>query len=152
MRHRRPLILVLLMLLVLIPLASVQAGRQQSLILHHQEVVPEGSGNPNMYGQATLEVNSGKGELCYFMNIYLFPYYNWPPTGATINEAPAGMNGPVRVDLAPSFGPVGDTTVSDCLDIGKQLARDIQKHPAHYYLLVTSEDYPDGAARAQLSK
>jgi hypothetical protein len=78
--------------------------------------------------------------------------FEWPPTGATIHQAPAGEKGPVVFDLKPQFGPLGDSHVSACLNISKDLAHAIQKNPSQYYVLVTAEDYPDGAARAQLSK
>ncbi|MEJ2747924.1 MAG: CHRD domain-containing protein [Anaerolineae bacterium] len=142
----------IVLILMLIPLVTVQARQSKTLYLDWHKVVPEGSGNPNMLGEATVDVNPGRSQVCYYMRIYLFPYYNWPPTGATINEAPAGMNGPEVIDLQPNFGPVGDSTVSDCLNIDKDLAHAIQRNPANYYLLVTSQDYPDGAVRVQLVK
>jgi hypothetical protein len=152
MRRKHLLIsLALLTVLLLIPVVSVQAGRPQDLILDWHKVVPEGSGDPNMYGDGTLDVNAGRGQLCYSMRIYLI-LFEWPPTGATIHQAPAGEKGPVVFDLKPQFGPLGDTHVSACLNISKDLAHAIQKNPSQYYVLVTAEDYPDGAARAQLSK
>lgn len=105
-----------------------------------------------MVGEASIDVNAGRGQLCYWMRVFVYPYDEWPPTGATIRQAPAGSKGPVRVDLTPQFGPLGDTTVSDCVSISKDLAHSIQKNPSQYYLLLTTEDYPDGAARAQFSK
>jgi len=152
MKRKRMLIsLALLTVLLLIPVVSVQAGRPQDLILDWHKVVPEGSGDPNFYGDGTLDVNAGQGRLCYSMRIYMF-YEQWPPTGATINQAPAGDNGPPVFNLNPQFGPVGDSHVSACLNISKDLAHAIQKNPSQYYVLVTDNDYPAGAARAQLSK
>jgi hypothetical protein len=144
--------LALLSLLLLIPVVSVEAGRAQDISLNWHEVVPAGSGNPNMYGDGTIDVNAGRGRLCYALRIFVFPYDEWPPTGVTIREAPAGEKGPVVLDLNPQFGPLGQTHVSDCLSISKDLAHSIQKNPTQYYLLVTTEDYPDGAARDQFSK
>jgi len=142
----------IILIFTFIPFLTVQARQSKTLYLDWHEVVPEGSGNPNMLGEATVDVNPGQSRVCYEMRIYLFPYYNWPPTGATIHEAPAGMNGPEVIDLQPNFGPVGDSTVNGCVNISRDLAHAIQKHPTNYYLLVTSQDYPDGAARTQLER
>lgn len=152
MKRMRLFIPLALLLLLLIPVVSVQAGRPQNLILDWHKVVPAGSGDPNMLGDGTLDVNAGQGRLCYDMRIYVFPYDEWPPTGVTIREAPAGMKGQEVFDLNPPFGTLGQKYVSDCLSISKDLAHAIQRNPAQYYLLVTTNDYPDGAARAQFSK
>ena len=138
-----------LLLLALIPLASVEAGRTQEFYLDDGQVVPEGSGNPNLFGEGTVEANGGKGELCYTLRVFIYGL-DEEVTGVTIHEAPPGVKGPERAHLA-STAPEGET-VGDCVDVGRELAHDIQKNPEAYYLLVTSTDYPDGAARAQFSK
>lgn len=153
MKRRNVLIgLGIVVLLALVPLLSAQARSNKLLYLDWRQVVPSGSGDPNMFGEATVDVNPGQADVCYWMRVFIYPYFEWPPTGATINHAPAGENGPVAVDLNPAFGPLGDTTVSDCVNVGKSLAHDLQKNPADYYLLVTDSSHPDGAARVQLTK
>ena len=153
MRRRRLLItlaaLVLLVPLVLIPLTEVEAGRMHELYLDDAEVVLEGSGNPNLFGEATIEANGGQGRLCYTMRAFIYGF-DEDVTGVAIHEAPPGVKGPQRAHLASSIEE--GTTVSDCVFIGRTLAHDIQHNPENYYLLVTTTDYPDGASRAQLSK
>ena len=153
MRHRRLLItiaaLLLLMPLVLIPLVGVEAGRTHQLYLHDGEVVPEGSGNPNLFGEATIEANAGKGSLCYTIRLFIYGF-DEQVTGVAIHEAPPGVKGPERAHLASTIEE--GKTVGDCVLIGNTLAHNIQQNPEDYYLLVTTTDYPDGASRAQLGK
>ena len=143
----------LVLLLSVIPLSNVQAGRSKSIILDWHEVVPAGSGDPNAYGNATINVNAGRSELCSDLRVLIyFITSEWPPTSTGIYKAPAGENGPLVVDLDPAWGPLGDSTVSGCVNINKTLAHNIQKHPTQYYVLVTDSSYPDGALRGQLVK
>lgn len=139
----------LVLVLILISAISVQAAGPKTLYLDWRQVVPAGSGDPNMFGDATVTVNGGQARLCYSMRVFLYPSSDWPPTGASINKAPSGSNGPVVVDLRPDFTT---ESPSGCLTIGSALAHDIQRNPAQYYLLVTDSTHPDGAARAQLTK
>lgn len=153
MKRRNVLVgLGLVLFLALVPLVSVQARSNELLYLDWHKVVPSGSGDPNMLGEATVDVNPGQASVCYWMRVFIYPYFDWPPTGATINHALAGENGPAVVNLNPTFGPLGDATVSGCVHIGKSLAHDLQKNPADYYLLVTDSTHPAGAARVQLAR
>jgi hypothetical protein len=154
MRYKHLLVgICLVLILALVPVMNARAGRQQILYLDWHQVVPSGSGDPNMFGDATINANAGRGELCYTMRVYI--YYgtsDWPPTSAGIYKAPYGSNGPLVIDLQPDWGPLSQPSVSGCLNIDKALAHDIQRRPARYYLLVADSSYPEGAARAQLTK
>jgi len=97
--------------------------------------------------------NAGHAQICYWIRVFIYlSGSEWPPTSAGIYHAPLGENGPLVVDLNPDWGPLGDDNVNGCVNIENSLAHDIQRHPAQYYLLLTDESYPDGAARAQLAK
>jgi hypothetical protein len=147
---RLGLIGIMLMLSLLV-VTNVQAGRSQYLYVDWHQVVPYGSGDPNMLGTAELDLNPGKGELCYTLRVGIFASLE-QPTGATIHQAPAGQNGDLVVDLQPDFGPLGTPEASGCVHLSSSLAHDMQRNPGNYYILVTDADYPDGAARAQLTK
>ena len=143
----------LVLILTLVPLLNIQAARSKMIYLDWHKVVPSGSGDPNALGEATINVNAGRSELCYDMRVFI--YYitsEWPPTSAGIYKAPANENGPLVVDLDPAWGPLGDPTVSGCVNIDKTLAHDIQMHPTQYYVLVSDSSYPNGAIRGQLIK
>ena len=154
MKRNKVLFIVSLMLILsLVPLLNVQAGRSKLIYLDWHQVVPTGSGDPNALGEVTINVNAGRGELCYDMRVFIyFITSDWPPTSAGIYKAAVGQNGPLVVDLNPAWGPLGDSNVSGCVNIDKTLARDIQKYPTQYYVLVTDSSYPDGAIRGQLIK
>lgn len=139
------------LILTMVIVTGVQAGRPQSLNLDWRQVVPSGSGNPNMFGTATLDVNPGQAELCYSLRVFIYASF-FPPTGATIHRAPVGENGPLVVDLQPDFDSISQTETSGCVNLSPSLAHDIQSHPTRYYILVTDMDHPEGAARAQLTK
>ena len=144
------LIGVTLVLTMLIA-TGVQAGRSQFLYLDWRQVVPYGSGDPNLSGTADLNVNPGKAELCYTLRVGIFALLE-QPTGATIHQATAGQNGNLVVDIHPDFGPLGQPEATGCVQLTSSLAHDIQRNPTDYYILVTDMEYPDGAARAKLTK
>ena len=123
MKHKNLFIgMGLLLLLVLLSVISVQAAGPKTLYLDWRQVVPAGSGDPNMFGDATVSVNGGQARLCYTMRVFLYPSSLWPPTGAGIYKAPAGSNGPLVVDLQPDFAT---ESPSGCLAIDSALAHDM---------------------------
>ena len=150
MKHKKLFIFAgFVLILTLISVISVQAAGPKPLYLDWRQVVPAGSGDPNMFGEATVTVNGGQARLCYALRVFLYPSSDWPPTGASINKAPFGSNGPVVGNLGPDFTT---ESPSGCLSISSALAHDIQRNPAQYFILITDSTHPDGAARAQLTK
>ncbi len=120
-----------------------QGGRQLATTLTGEQEVPV-PGDPDGIGFATVTVNPGQGVLCYELSVSGIA----PATAAHIHEAPPGVAGPVVVTLeAPTDGSSGG-----CIDVGRELAKDILKNPADYYVNVHNAPYPDGAIRGQLSK
>lgn len=138
------------LVLALLSVANVQAAASKTIYLDWNAVVPAGSGDPNMFGDGTVSVNAGQAQICYNLRVFVYPGdgSNWPPTSTGIYQAAAGSNGPLVVDLHPDFS--SGATASGCVDISSTLAHNIQKNPSSYYILVTSINRPDGAARAQL--
>lgn len=140
------------LLLTLVSVMDVQAGASETFYLSHHNVVPAGSGDPNMFGDATIGINAGKSQICYELRVFVYPAdgSNWPPQSTGIYRAEAGSNGSRVVDLNPDFssGP----NASGCIRVSSTVAHNIQKDPTGYYLLVTSIKYPDGAVRGQLVK
>ena len=153
MQHKKLFICIsLALMLALSSIIGVQAGSSKTLYLDWRQVVPAESGDPNMFGDATVSANAGQARLCYTLRVFVYPSdgTNWPPTGVGIYRAPFGSNGPLVVDLHPDFS--SGANASGCLGIGSALAHDIQSHPTQYYLLVSDASHPEGAARVQLSK
>jgi hypothetical protein len=120
-----------------------QGGRQLTTTLTGEQEVPE-PGDPDGIGFATVTVNPGQGVLCYELSVSGIA----PAEAAHIHEAPFGEAGGVVVTLeAPTDGFSGG-----CIDVGRELAKDILKNPADYYINVHNDPYPNGALRGQLSK
>jgi hypothetical protein len=150
MKHKNLFILAgFVLILALISAISVQAGSAKTLYLDWRQVVPAESGDPNMFGEATVTVTGGQARLCYTLRVFLYPGTDWPPKGASIHKAPSGSNGPLVADLGPDFS---SETPSGCVNINSTLAHDMQRNSTQYYLLVTDSSHPEGAARAQLTK
>jgi hypothetical protein len=93
-------------------------------------------------GEATVEINSDQNEVCYEITLQNVEGV----IAAHIHEGDEGEAGDVVVDLQYT-GDEGETCIQD-LDEGD--LEDISEEPSDYYLNVHSEEYPDGAARAQL--
>jgi hypothetical protein len=146
------LCLGLVLLLTLIFAANVQAAASKTIYLDWHNVVPAGSGDPNMFGDGTVSVNAGKSQICYSLRVFVYPSdgSNWPPASTGIYEAPAGSNGPLVVDLQADFSSGPNAT--GCIGVSSTIAHSIQRNPSGYYLLVTSIKHPEGAVRAQLVK
>lgn len=95
-------------------------------------------------GSGTITINSDQNEVCY--EIALDGVED--VTAAHIHAAPEGEAGDVVVDLAYEGGDDGG---EKCVDgIEESVLEEIAEEPARHYLNVHSEEYPDGAARAQL--
>ncbi len=93
-------------------------------------------------GTATIDINSDQNEVCYEIALEGVE----DATAAHIHEGSEDESGDVVVDLEYS-GDEGETCV-DGLDEGD--LETITEEPSGFYLNVHSEQYPDGAARAQL--
>ena len=96
-------------------------------------------------GSATVEINSDQNEICYEVELEGVEGAN----AAHIHAAPEGESGDVVVNLAYD----GDDSGGEgCVDgIEESVLEEISEEPARHYLNVHSEEYPDGAARAQLA-
>ena len=125
------------------PAVAADGGRPLSANLTGGAEVP-GPGDPDGTGSAFLRVNPGLGRVCYELSAMRIA----PARAAHIHEAPEGVAGPVVVTLAAPT----DGTSSGCVDVARELARDILKNPSEYYVNVHNAEYPGGAVRGQLSR
>jgi hypothetical protein len=152
MKNKKLLLCSGLVLVALISVINVGAAASNTIYLDWHAVVPAGSGDPNMFGDGTVNVNAGQAQICYNLRVFAYPGdgSNWPPTSTGIYQAAFGSNGPLVVDLHPDFSP--GANASGCVEVSSTIAHNIQKNPTGYYILVTSINHPDGAVRAQLIK
>jgi hypothetical protein len=72
------------------------------------------------------------------------------PILAHIHQAPAGVNGPVVVDLIPPTNGNPGTSSRCIANLDAKLLEEIQQHATGFYVNVHTEKYPEGAVRGQL--
>lgn len=104
---------------------------------------PEACGGDGS-GTATVDINSDENEVCYTFELEGMENVN----AAHIHEGEEGQSGDPVVDLAYEGDDSGGEGCVDGVDEG--LLEDILDNPSAYYVNVHTEDYPDGAGRAQL--
>lgn len=123
--------------------AQEDSGRRLSTSLNGASEVP-GPGDPDGRGQADIRINPGQRQLCYTVTYSGIDR----PTGAHVHEAPAGRAGPIVVPL--KIAP--DGAISGCAAITRELAMEIIRDPADYYVNLHNPAFPAGAIRGQLHK
>lgn len=141
----RPLVLVLAAATAAVPLLAAPAGaaggRPLSTVLTAAAEVPV-AGDRTGKGTAEVRVNPGQRQVCYELSVTGIA----PATAAHVHEAPAGAAGPVVVALLPPT----DGSSSGCVTVSRELAKEILKDPADYYVNVHNAEFPGGALRGQL--
>ena len=98
-------------------------------------------GDTDGTGVGVLTINRKTGKICYTLNVNNIA----PAAAAHIHEAARGVAGDVIKGLiAPTNGR------SEGCFVNAELAKDIIKAPADYYLNVHNADFGMGAIRGQL--
>lgn len=119
------------------------SGRPLHAVLTGEAEVPR-TGDLDGEGTASVRINPGQRTICYTLQVSGIA----TATAAHIHEAPVGSAGPVQVGLtAPTSG-----TSTGCVQVTRELALDILKSPADYYVNVHNAEFPGGALRGQLSR
>jgi len=105
-----------------------------------------GPGDSDATGSAAITIDMTNGQVCYNLAVQNLTL---PATMAHIHRGAAGESGPpvVPFDKAPdaSGNAVG------CVLVDAALLQEIANNPAGFYVNVHTSDFPDGAARGQLS-
>ena len=121
---------------------AADGGRKLQTNLTGAAEVP-GPGDPDGTATAQITVNPGPKRVCYKLRVSNIA----PATAAHIHEAAPTAAGPVVVTLgAPTSG-----TSSGCVTVTRELALEILKDPADYYVNVHNAAFPGGAVRGQLA-
>ena len=122
---------------------AADGGRKLQTTLTGAAEVP-GPGDPDGSGTAQITVNPGQKQVCYKLRVSNIA----SASAAHIHEAAPTAAGPVVVTLgAPTTG-----TSSGCVTVTRELALEILKRPADYYVNVHNAAFPAGAVRGQLAK
>jgi hypothetical protein len=109
--------------------------------MNGQKEVP--TGDPDGTGTAIIRTNRAKGRVCYDIKLSKVGSV----TAGHIHRGRKGQAGDVVVPLF-----AGNTTrPKGCVTgVKKSVIRNIERHPARYYVNVHNADYPAGAVRGQL--
>jgi hypothetical protein len=119
-----------------------QGGRPLEVTMTGAAETPKGDADGT--GTATLRINPGQGQVCYKLTVANIA----TATAAHIHKGAAGTaGGPVVPLKAPAGG-----SVEDCATVSKEVAEDMIKNPANYYVNVHNAEFPGGALRGQLGK
>lgn len=114
-----------------------------------QEIDPvtgePGAGDLEASGFAVATINPGQQTACYELTHDLDPL----PFGFHIHVGEAGENGGIVVNFFTD--PEGVVPASGCVDIDRDLAKDILRNPEGYYFNLHNDPFPAGAIRGQLS-
>ena len=144
-RYVLPVLVVVALAVGLLIAAPVLAGgRPFTTTLSGSAEVP--IGDPDATGTATVWVNAGTGTVCYDWSV---TNAATPILAAHIHHGVAGVAGPVVVPLPPT----GPSSGSGCVTgVDRELALDIIRHPADYYVNTHNAEFATGVARGQLSR
>lgn len=106
-------------------------------------------GDPKAGGTATLMISrpaTGPGEVCFNISV---TGIKLPAAAAHIHKGAAGVAGPVVV---PFSAPDDKGMAMGCTEgVDAALIYDILTEPQNYYVNVHNTDFPNGAARGQLT-
>ena len=135
--------LVVITAFVLTAAVAQAGGKTLTTTLTGAAEIP-GPGDPDGSGEATVRLNSGRGEICYELSVTGIA----PAFAAHIHVGAVTEAGPVVVPLVPPT----EGSSSACTSVDPALIKAIMKNPQQYYVNVHNAEYPAGALRGQLSK
>ena len=102
-----------------------------------------GPGDADGSGRAAVMLRPGAGKICAKIMVSDIG----TPLAAHIHDGDRTVAGPVVVDLSGSV-----TGGARCVDVPRDLIRDIAMHPGQYYVNVHNAEFPGGAVRGQLRR
>ena len=134
---------------VVAPLAFGPPARiLQTTLTGLREVAPDGSlgaGDVDGVGAATVAVRNAS--VCVTISV---TGVELPAAAAHIHDAPAGVNGPIVVPLAP---PGADGRSDACVeDVDPSVLAALDADPTRFYVNVHTTAFPGGAVRGQLQR
>jgi CHRD domain len=150
MRHLYAAALLAAAIVAVLVLAGTAAGNHRpnhlETTLVGSEEVP-GPGDSDGSGRVDLRVRPRLGKICFEFTVTNVATI----TAAHIHKAPAGMAGPIVVDLSPVPPDADDGHWQGCkTGLDHALVRDIKLNHVGYYVNVHNGPFPSGALRGQL--
>ena len=97
--------------------------------------------------KGTFTVQFRNGQACYRMSV---SGLGARPVAAHIHKGRAGVNGPIVLDLKPTFKGTSPRVSQKCVSVKASVVSAIRRKPAGFYANVHTSKNPGGAARGQL--
>lgn len=114
-------------------------GRTKTAALSGMNLV---NGDPDGTGVLKYTIGADEGKFCYELSVANIS----PAAVATLNVGSRGTNGQVVATLqAPT-----KNSSANCINLDADRISDITRNPAGYYVIVQTEEFPNGAVRGQL--
>ena len=97
----------------------------------------------------TFKVQFKNGQACYTMST---KGLGATPVAAHIHRGAAGTNGPIVIDLKPTFKGTSPRVSTKCVPARAATVASIRRNPGNFYANVHTSKNPAGAARRQLKR
>jgi hypothetical protein len=138
------LALALASLAIGVAMASAQGRRNEfNASMRGASETPKGPAS----ARGTFRVEFRNGQACYRMSVQGL---GARPIAAHIHRGAAGTNGPIVIDLKPTFRGTSPRISSKCVTAKASIVSAIRRNPAGFYANVHTPKNPAGAARGQL--
>ena len=137
--------LALLSLTIGVAVAGAQAGNEFTASMKGSLESPKGPSS----AAGSFTVTFEHGQACYTMSVRAL---GAKPVAAHIHKGAKGVNGPIVIDLKPTFKGTSPRVSKKCVSAKASVVSAIRKNPAGYYANVHTTKNPGGAARGQLVK
>jgi hypothetical protein len=135
----------LLSLTIGVAVAGAQGGNEFTASMKGSLESPKGPSKATGSFTVTFE----HGQACYTMSVRAL---GAKPVAAHIHKGAKGVNGPIVIDLKPTFKGTSPRVSKKCVSAKASVVSAIRKNPAGYYANVHTSKNPGGAARGQLVK
>jgi hypothetical protein len=126
-----------------VAMAGAQSSREWDATMKGSKESPKGPAS----ARGTFKVEFRNGRACYTMSVRGL---GAKPIAAHIHKGKAGVNGPIVIDLKPSFKGTSPRVSKKCVTAKATVVSAIRRNPSGYYANVHTPKNPGGAARGQL--
>jgi hypothetical protein len=140
---RAILALTVVSLAIGVAMAGAQSSKEWDATMKGSSESPKGPARAS----GTFKVEFRGGQACYTMSVKSL---GAKPVAAHIHKGKAGVNGPIVIDLKPSFKGTSPRVSKKCVAAKASVVSAIKKSPSSYYANVHTTKNPAGAARGQL--
>ena len=124
--------------------ATAQEGGRPFTVSMTGAAERPGPGDTDGAGTAEIRVNAGQNQVCYTITVSNID----AATMAHIHRGGVDVAGPVVVNFQ---APTGGSS-NGCVEVTRDLAQEIIRTPASFYVNVHNAAFPAGAVRGQLGR